>query len=331
MSSPTTHFAPTSHSEPPIREIVELACRAPSVHNTQPWVWRARGHEIELHADRQRQLTYADTLGRNLILSCGAALNHAQVAAAGLGWHTSVTRNPKDRDPDHLATITVTPGRLTTESEADLRALEERRTDRRRFTSWPVPEERLTNLATSVAGWGALAVPVTDSGTRGTLERLILRADDVQRHDPRYAAEAERWVARSAEDGVPLASIPEDHPHRPERPSRFTHGELPDVPPEAIEGSDALMVLCTVRDDAASWLRCGETLGALWLSAVRKGLSLVPLSQVLEVEETRAALREAVLGGMATPQLLLRIGWQEVARAPLPPTPRRPLEEVLRP
>jgi hypothetical protein len=32
---------------------------------------------------------------------------------------------------------------------------------------------------------------------------------------------------------------------------------------------------------------------------------------------------------MARPQILLRVGWQEIARTTLPPTPRRPLEDVL--
>jgi hypothetical protein len=67
----------------------------------------------------------------------------------------------------------------------------------------------------------------------------------------------------------------------------------------------------------------------LWLAATRAGLSVVPLSQVIEVPETREALHQDVFGGMARPQLLLRIGWQEIARGSLPATPRRPLSAVL--
>jgi hypothetical protein len=40
-------------------------------------------------------------------------------------------------------------------------------------------------------------------------------------------------------------------------------------------------------------------------------------------------LQEDVFAGTAYPQLLLRVGWQEIARATLPRTPRRPLDEVL--
>ena len=56
---------------------------------------------------------------------------------------------------------------------------------------------------------------------------------------------------------------------------------------------------------------------------------MVPLSQVIEVDETRDALRHEIFFDMAQPQLLARIGWLEVTRTPLPPTPRRSLGEVL--
>src|SRR5678815_5003933 len=87
---PTT----AARSRTVLRRIIELACRAPSVHNTQPWRWRIRGAELELHADRSRQLQVGDPQGRNLVISCGAALHHAQVAAGALGWEARVDRVP---------------------------------------------------------------------------------------------------------------------------------------------------------------------------------------------------------------------------------------------
>ena len=68
--------------------------RAPSVHNTQPWAWRLRPDGVDLYADHQRRLSVADPVGRELTISCGAALHHFQVAARALGWaadRTTVT------------------------------------------------------------------------------------------------------------------------------------------------------------------------------------------------------------------------------------------------
>ncbi len=92
-----------------MRSILELARRAPSVHNTQPWRWRIDGRVLELRADRSRQLRVADPLGRNLMISCGCALHHAVVGAGALGWRASVDLLPERAEPDVLARLHLVP------------------------------------------------------------------------------------------------------------------------------------------------------------------------------------------------------------------------------
>ncbi len=148
MSTPTQALA---------RRVIELACRAPSVHNTQPWRWRVvDGDIIELYADRRRQLLISDPVGRNLALSCGAALHHASVAAQALGLAPAIELAPLREDEDLLARITLSPGTHTAESAESLQDLEDRCTDRRRFTSWPVPESRLIHLAKTASVGGLM-------------------------------------------------------------------------------------------------------------------------------------------------------------------------------
>ncbi|HVQ18654.1 MAG TPA: NAD(P)H nitroreductase, partial [Actinomycetes bacterium] len=72
-----------------------------------------------------------------------------------------------------------------------------------------------------------------------------------------------------------------------------------------------------------------EAMSALWQEATTEGLSIVPLSQVVEVTETRISLDD-LLGPGLRPQILLRVGWQEIGRSDLPRTPRRSLDEILR-
>src|SRR5215470_16760341 len=67
-------------------QVVAAAVWAPSVHNTQPWWFRARGPEISLHADASRQLRVADPVGREMMISCGAALFTARLALRSLGY-----------------------------------------------------------------------------------------------------------------------------------------------------------------------------------------------------------------------------------------------------
>jgi nitroreductase len=314
-----------------LRRVVELAGRASSVHNTQPWRWRWHGgsQSLELCADRSRQLPVGDPDGRNLVISCGVALHHAQAAADALGWSARVTRRPDPDQPDLLARLALAPATPSRHAAELLVAMDKRCTDRRRFTSWPVPDERLTHLAAQASSRGARALPLTDVSERFRAELLINRATDLQHADRPVMLELQSWIDHGTVDGVPSGVLPVPHDIRAPRRSRFTTGRVEDLGSPEIVGSDGLVVLCAENDDPAAWLTAGEALGSMWLAANIDGLSVVPISQVVEVAETRAAFRLEVLGGLAHPLVVIRVGWQPIGRSQLPRTPRRPISEVL--
>lgn len=321
----TTGSSPTLDE---IHEIVEAGCRAPSMFNAQPWAWRAGDGRLELYADRTRTVPVADPLGRNLVIGCGAALHHAQVAAAAFGWSTTLSRLPDPADPDLLASLTFRSAPVEPAHTRLLDALRRRRTDRRRFTSRPIPAERLACLADLATASGTRAVAVVDPGTRHRVEELATEALAQQAADEEVAEEMRSWIDRSEGEGVPGTTVPRLLGTTASTRSRFGAGLLPQ-PGRELETADGVIVLCGARDDTDSWLRAGEGLSNLWLHLVDMGLSLVPLTQVVEVEETRQALRDDVLGGLALPYLLVRLGWHSASEKPLAATPRRALADVL--
>jgi hypothetical protein len=326
-STPAPRLAPT----PDVRDrIVELAARAPSVHNTQPWVWRAYDDVIELWADRARQLTVADPDGRNLMISCGAALQHTEEAARVLGWESSIERLPDSREPDLVAVLHLTRNIPPDDAGERVRAIESRCTDRRRFTSWPIPDERLEHLASRARGLGAAVLPLVDVTLRFRVELLVGRAQLIQARDQEVAAEERRWIDHSNHDGVPAQVLPDLQGERGEHGTRYDDGPLVAAPPTVLESSDGLLVIGTAHDDPIAWLHAGEALSTMWLQATVDGLSVVPLTQVIEVGTTRESLRQDVLAGVLHPQVLVRLGWQEIGRSSLARTPRRPVEELLR-
>jgi hypothetical protein len=322
-------MTPREAPQPILRRVVELATRAPSVHNTQPWLWRGAGQSLELYADRSRQLLVGDPEGRNLVISCGVALHHARVAADALGLSATVTRLPDPERPELLARVDLTPATPSRHAPEVLEAIDKRCTDRRRFTAWPVPDEALTHLAAQASSQGARALPLTDVSERFHAELLINRAIDLQHSDRRVMREQHSWVDRGAGDGVPSGVLPLPGDVGSRRPSRFATGVVDDMGGREVEGSDGLLVFCAQVDDPAAWLTAGEGLSAAWLAATMEGLSVVPISQVIEVDETRAGFQLEVLGGMARPLLVIRVGWQAISRSQLPRTPRRPVAEVL--
>ncbi|SDZ18332.1 hypothetical protein SAMN05216215_105053 [Saccharopolyspora shandongensis] len=72
----------TIPSQETMRSVLALACRAPSVHNSQPWRWKLAEYSVRLYLDRSRLLEVIDPTGREMVISCGAVLNHARIAFA---------------------------------------------------------------------------------------------------------------------------------------------------------------------------------------------------------------------------------------------------------
>ncbi|MGW3472255.1 hypothetical protein ACWDKQ_28165 [Saccharopolyspora sp. NPDC000995] len=77
-----------------MRSALAPACRAPSVHNSQPWRWKLAEHSVHLYLDRSRLLGVIDPTGREMVISCGAVLNHACIAFTAQGWRARVHRLP---------------------------------------------------------------------------------------------------------------------------------------------------------------------------------------------------------------------------------------------
>jgi nitroreductase len=308
-----------------IRAAVELGSHAPSVHNSQPWRWRLVGRSLLLQADLRRWLPATDADGRDLVVSCGAVLHHTRVALAASGLHAVVHRIPDPQRPDDLAAFELSP-RNPVDADIELAAaILRRRTDRRRFSTWGVPEAMQAALVQRAAEQGALLRVVTGRARHkleSTLRDAAAAADDT----PAYRTETAVWSGvESADDGVPAANLLATPPD-PAHGRRFTPGRIQE--PAGEPDGAVLAVIGTASDDPLSQLRAGEALSAVLLQATLLGLASCPLSQVLEVGDTRRALRDDVLDGAIAPQIVLRLGFPS-ASAPLPATPRRPIAEIL--
>ncbi|WP_112274071.1 Acg family FMN-binding oxidoreductase [Lentzea terrae] len=318
--------------EKTLRAAVALACRAPSVHNSQPWRWEIGAHSLHLYADRTRNLPAIDPTGADLVISCGAALHHVRVGLAALGWRAVVHRLPNPSRPDHLAAIEFETQEPTEALVALATAIPRRRTDRRAFSSWPPPDAVLDQLVMRARREGVEAQVVTGRA-RDELLIAIDRAAATQEADPAYRTEIREWsgVYPGASAGVPAANIPSgSHQYGNLRMREFAPGELLQSDRRLLgEDAGALLVLSTSSDDDLSRLRAGEATSAVLLEATSAGLATCPLSQPLEVVETKELVRDRVLGGSTCPQLVIRVGWAGFNADPLPATPRRPVVDVL--
>ncbi|MFI1912587.1 Acg family FMN-binding oxidoreductase [Nocardia sp. NPDC020380] len=306
---------------------IAMAVRAPSVHNTQPWRWRLTGDAIELHADRDRHLQATDPTSRALLMSCGATLHHLRVALSVHGLAAAVAYLPDDSDPDHLATVTVTPADPTQDDIELAAAITHRESDRRRYDSRPVPSAILRAVASSAPHFGVVARLIPPP-LRTPLADIT--HDAAARHavDPEYQRELATWSGRhGTPDGVPAANTPPQRLGDAITVRAFASPELTDIP-ETSDGSEWL-VLGTPADDPRARLRAGEAASALLLTATRYGLASCLQTEPLGIPDLAATIGADVMFDCAFPQALVRFGWVSSHAAPLPRTPRRPLADII--
>lgn len=316
------------------RYVVAAAVWAPSVHNTQPWRFTAVGQQISLRADAGRQLMVADPEGREMVISCGAALFTARLALRSLGYIPQASVVPDPGQP--LLVARVRWGRRAECNEFE-RALfgqvRQRRTHRGGFDLVPLAPGLLATLRESAARHGAMLRIVADDGRRAALAAAVAEAEGAERFDTERVRELARWApapGSAATDGVPSTSYPALPEHTdPDFPGRdFAHGRGWGMAPLSTapwpRSAGVVALLTTASDLPVDWVNAGQALQRILLTASISGVAAVLHTQPLELGWLRESIRARLSDG-AYPQLVLRLGAVVQAAASV----RRPPEDVL--
>lgn len=312
-----------------IAAVVELAQRAPSVHNTQPWRWTFDRHRLLLHSDPDRVLSGADPHGREQVISCGTVLHHARTALAARDWHTDIVRMPDPQRPDLMAVLDFRPWSDPPNGIPHrAAAITHRYTDRLPMDApmyWEQMAPRLRGLVTP----HGLDFHEFADGIRARVAAISRAASAARRDDWVYQDELRWWAGNfEASEGIPLSGLISDAelarvdvarafpsaPHSERRPGRLDHARL-----VAISSPD---------DSREYWLRAGEALSAVLLECTAAGLGTCPVTHLTEGPAGRRALA-ALLPHHDFPQVLVRIGSSPTDEPGPPSTPRRAVDEVL--
>lgn len=296
--------------------VLQFAGLAPSVHNTQPWRLTRTGDVIEVRADRTRQLGFLDPTGRQLNISCGAAVEFGRLAVRDAGRACAVETLPEAHDADLIARLRVGEEQPPTTLEVALaEAIPRRYTDRGPYDDRPVPQEVIDDIAQRCRELDVWLRSL-NRDERSGLVLILADAEAAEAEDPRYAEELARWTTDRREDeGIPPAATPSwpadrvsdvplrdftghaAHPHA---------GGTSDAPPSVER--DTVLMIGTASDHAGAWVAAGRALAWCWLRITAAGLSAQPLGQAIDLAAGRARLRRE-LNLVGHPQFLLRIGY----------------------
>jgi hypothetical protein len=303
--------------------LLAAAARAPSSHNTQPWkiaIEEARRWTLE--PDASRRLSAVDPDGRELWLSLGALCAALGAAAAAQGLALAPCREEAGR-----VALNFAPGPSATAA-----ALLRRRSLRQDFAprpgltrEWPALSEGIPKLH---------YIPMA-SAAGGEIAAATLKANARQVElDPVWEELAD-WIRWRHQDAVanPTGLTPEtlELPwlvrqwvgalwSREDVLTRSFRLRGLDQVGQQLHQGEGWLVVTGDADSRSDWLAAGEALMRFWLRAVPASLALHPMSQALELPESRREL-EAHLG-LGRIQVLARLGSRAYPVAT--PSPRLP-------
>lgn len=317
-----------------IQDAVRLACHAPSLYNSQPWLWVADGARLDLFLDPSRVM-HTDRSQRQALISCGAVLDHFRVAITAAGWTPGIDRFPNPDKPEHLATIEFTPSDCVTDDErrrAD--AILIRRSDRLPFMApftAPTNWESFETVLRSRIHAGAASLDVLPDDLRPRLAEASRLTESLRLYDYSYHSELDWWTAPfAASEGIPHSSLvsgAESDRVGVGRAFPVTHNR--ERRTHIGEDHSKILMLATDNDGRSDALSCGEALSTVLLECTMADFATCPVTHLTELSVSRELLA-ALTDHTDLPQVLIRVGVASALDKLPPATPRRPLADVLR-
>jgi hypothetical protein len=267
--------------------------RAPSAHNTQPWVVSYAANEVRIGVDPARSLPVSDPTGRDLELGLGAFVESCLVVAADAGLAVDAVSD----GPHAVRLVAADAVYRTVFTAADL---DGRRVARGSYVPGPVPQDVLADLESGLVHLPAreLAADLAAAdrwmfGTRGSVDELwewlrlrpghprddrdglTDRALALSRVEARLLDAALRSLAVTRRLGVPALLAASGR--------------------GLLRGDGSVLVLTgPAREDRVT---AGRRLLRTWLVLARHGLAVHPLSQLLDCPATADRVRQRVRAG----------------------------------
>ncbi|MDV8056288.1 MULTISPECIES: Acg family FMN-binding oxidoreductase [unclassified Rhodococcus (in: high G+C Gram-positive bacteria)] len=324
----------------PRMKVVARAELAPSSHNTQPWTVvfdQSDAQVLYLYVDATRLTPAVDPLARQAMLSQGTFLQYFEVAAAEMGYRSTVELFPAGPydEADLMRSMNDVPvAKVTLAEDAsvvteDFDSLFLSDTNRAPYSDTPLTateRDALTELAT---GSGATVEIVTDAENMATLGDFAVEGTLVEsRYTPATEESAALFHPNEGAKNDARSGFAVEGQGTSGFMKYLLQGLITIVPSinddaataknaisstdEAVAHTPAYALVSTASNSRAEQVQAGMLYADLSLRARTLGLVMQPLSQVLqeysEMAGPYAAIHEEYAPEGQTIQMMVRLG-----------------------
>jgi hypothetical protein len=310
-----------------MESLIRCAVLAANAHNSQPWIFAARGDAIDILPDPSRALPVVDPRNRALWISLGCALENLRIAALATGWRTAIEYpEPQQRIRIRLERDKPHPSEL-------FAAIPQRQNTRSEYDGSPADRKVLDQLAAVEPDPGVSVRWLTDRGGMDLVSEYLREGDRRQYANRAFREELIRWIRFSKKEALATGDgLYVGCTGNPDAPrwlgALFVNGTDPRRQAEAddrkLRSSAGAAVIASAVDEPGAWVRAGQTYERIALILTGLEMKCAFLNQPIEVSELRGQFQSALGSGGGLPQLLLRFGKAEC----MPFSLRRPLKDL---
>ena len=306
------------------RPVIELAARAPSAHNTQPWRLRALSNDtVELSYVRDTRLPH-DPDNRDAYLALGAYVETAALIANSRRMSLQFEAKFDVRETRHTVG-TVTFAENAVDSIDPLAAVVHRRHTNRRPYTRAVPSSSQRDEMAALGNHMLFGADIL---------RLVTRANVASWADPQFLADLGKWISSDpgAPDGLTRESLCLGSAEWALVRGAIQLGRLPRPVGHMFAASDVklfggdrtvIYVLGARSFNPRDVFEAGRRLLRSWCTLTQYGWSSHPISVIVDRHETRSDL--AYISGVVNPVAVYRAG---IPTAPVAISNRRPVSAL---
>ena len=312
--------------------LVAQATKAPSGHNTQPWLFKQTNSSIEIHPDFTRKLPAVDPSNRELFVSLGCAAENLCLAANSKGYKAAVSVD------DGTGVITVSLTKRSVEADPLFVQIDRRQTNRSVYSGKEIPSEILNKLQ-SVYPEKDVEIHFYQKNTTAfnDIAAYIFEANELQMQTEAFKSELKSWMRFNKKhqdqthDGLSYAVF--GAPNVPRFIAEVVMSAAINAKSQnkadrkKIISSSHLVLFTAKGNTLRGWVNLGRTLQKFLLTATELGISHAYLNQ--PNEEVNIAQKMAKTLGIdgEYPVILLRIGYGKIQAY----SKRRDVREVIIP
>ncbi len=310
--------------------MIEQAIKAPSGHNTQPWLFKVNEQSIEIHPNLDKALPVVDFDNRELFVGLGCATENLCIGATEKGYNSSITI-----DNQGIISVSLTKNEPVTPDPL-FKQIDVRQKNQSVYNGKIISVDTL-NLLKEVVLETGISRYYYKNGTSeyDSISSFVLKGNSIQMQDKAFKEELQSWMRYNKKhqntfnDGLSYAVF-----GAPNLPKFIVKPMMKKAVNEKsqnkgdrkkMKSSSHFVLFTTQNNSVEEWINLGRTLERFLLRSTELGIVHAYLNQPNEIRELAAEMAKSLHLPDEHPTVLLRIGYGEK----MPYSKRKSAEEVI--